>query len=90
MLNNPTPAESVQHDVFEFLSSIPSATYVYAMLASVAASAFLYATGRRHTALFIGEWAPTLAAMGLFYKLLRPSGMNVGQRTGEAFSRFTR
>lgn len=90
MVNNPTPTETAQHDVFSFLSSIPSATYIYAMLGSVGASAILYAMGRRHSALFVGEWAPSFAALGLFFKVLRPSGRNVGSRTGEAFGEFNR
>ena len=90
-MNNPvTTSENVQQDVFSFLSSIPSEAYIYAMLGSIAASAFMYLTGRRHTALFIGEWAPTFAAIGLFYKILRPSGTHVGGRVGETIGQFTR
>lgn len=65
-------AEETQRDVFAFLENIPVATYIYAMLASVIGSALLYAAGRRHTALFIGQWAPTFLTLGLFYKMLRP------------------
>lgn len=90
MRENPSPVESAQSDIFEFLSTIPASTYIYAMLGSILASAAMYLLGRRHTALFIGEWAPTFAVVGLFYKLLRPPGRNVGERTREAFGEFTR
>ena len=86
-MQNPIAPEAAQQDVFHFLSTIPSAAFIYAMLASVLASAVLYLMGRRHTALFIGEWAPTFVAIGLFYKFLRPSGRNVGERIGETFTR---
>ena len=42
-------------------------------MASVIFSAVLYLLGRRSTALFVGQWPPTLLAMALLYKLLRPS-----------------
>lgn len=89
-VQNPMNPEATQEQVFGFLSSIPSETYIYAMLASIVGSAFLYLTGRRHTALFVGEWAPTFLAMGLFYKLLHPTGENVGRRMGETFERISR
>lgn len=86
-VQNPINPETAQQDVFRFLSTIPSEAFVYAMLGSVIASAVMYLTGRRHTALFIGEWAPTFIAIGLFYKLLRPSGRHFGERLGEALTR---
>jgi len=89
-MQNPMAPEAAQQRVFTFLSSIPSTTYIYAMLGSVAASAVLYLMGRRHTALFVGEWAPTLVTIGLFYKLLRPSGTNVGERFREAYQQSNR
>ncbi len=86
-MQNPNVPEAAQHDVFRFLANIPAEAYMYAMLASVLGSAAMYLMGRRHTALFIGEWAPTFVAIGLFYKLLRPSGRNVGERFESAFTR---
>lgn len=89
-MQNPLPVEATQRDLFSFLSRVPSVTYIYAMLGSVVISAFLYLIGRRHTALFIGEWAPTLVGLGLFYKLLHPSGESVGQRFEETFGQVGR
>lgn len=89
-MESSNPVESAQHDVFEFLDEIPASTYIYAMLGSILASATLYALGRRHSAIFVGEWAPTFVIVGLFYKLLRPSGRNMGGRAREAFGTFAR
>lgn len=86
----PITAEMAQHRIFRFLSNLPSETYIYAMLGSVLASAILYMMGRRHTALFVGEWAPTFAALGLFYKLLRPSGTSVGEQAGQVLGQLRR
>lgn len=90
MRENPSPVEAAQNDVFEFLSTIPASTYIYAMLGSILASAVMYVLGRRQTALFIGEWAPTFAVVGLFYKLLRPSGLNPGERMRETLGALSR
>jgi hypothetical protein len=75
---------------FETMMSIPSEVYFYATLGSIVASAVLYFTGRRHTALFVGEWAPTLLGAALFYKLLHPRGQNVGDQLRGTLSEVTR
>ncbi len=89
-MQNPMTPETTQHRVFEFLGTIPTETYVYATVGSIIASAVMFLTGRRHLALFIGEWPMTFLALGLLYKLMRPSGEHLRERVGEAFERATR
>jgi len=89
-VQNPITPEAAQHRMFEFLETIPTETYVYATVGSIIASAFMFLTGRRHLALFIGEWPMTFLALGLLYKLMRPSGENIPERVGAAFERVTR
>lgn len=65
--------EQVNQDYFAAMESIPSSTYYWLAAASVVGSAVLFFTGRRNWALFVGQWPPTLLAVALLYKLLRPS-----------------
>jgi hypothetical protein len=75
---------------FRTMMSIPSEVYFFATVASIVGSALLYSSGRRHSALFVGEWAPTLLTAALFYKLLRPSGQRVTERVGETVAEMAR
>ncbi len=59
-----------------FMSSMeqtPAQMYWGMAMAAIVGSALLFMTGRRSWALFVGQWPPTLIALALFYKLLRPS-----------------
>lgn len=87
-MNNPTQQVPTQ-EYFAFMAKVPSSYYYFGMLASVAISAYLYFTGRRHTALFVGEWAPTILIAGLFYKILHPSREGFGERFREAVGGLT-
>jgi hypothetical protein len=55
------------------MEETPVNIYLWATLASIVVSAYLFATGRRWASLFVGLWAPTIINFGLFSKLLRPS-----------------
>jgi hypothetical protein len=69
---------------FRQMMSIPSEWYFYAAIGSIAASAYLYLAGHRHTALFVGQWAPTFLVSALFTKLLHPAHENLGDRIHQA------
>ncbi len=58
---------------FVALETAPSQTFYGLTFASIVLSAILFLFGRRTTALFVGEWAPTFLLLGLTSKLLRPS-----------------
>lgn len=57
----------------EVQEMIPTAAYAVAAGASILASAILFLRRYRDWSLFVGQWAPTILIMGIFYKLLRPS-----------------
>jgi hypothetical protein len=59
--------------VFEPFERMPSSVYYLGMLGSIAASLYLFLSGRRWEALFVGLWPPTILNAALFYKLLHPS-----------------
>jgi hypothetical protein len=75
---------------FNMMMDVPSQVYYALTAGSIIASAMLYLSGKRHLALFVGEWAPTLLVSALFYKLLRPSNENVAENLRQATNQFTR
>ncbi|HEX5414987.1 MAG TPA: hypothetical protein VFZ25_04920 [Chloroflexota bacterium] len=83
-------SESFLERTFEALTAVPSSVYLGLTMGSIAASAIFFLLGKRHTALFVGEWAPTFLVAALFYKLLNPSRENVRQGLESATSEFTR
>jgi hypothetical protein len=53
---------------------LPSDTFLWAAIGSMAASCYFQSTGHRHMSLFIGQWAPTLLILGLYNKLVKLEG----------------
>lgn len=60
-------------DVMETIENLPSTVYYGGVLGSIVISIAMYLSGRRHAAIFVGLWAPTILNLGLYNKLLRPS-----------------
>jgi phosphotransferase system glucose/maltose/N-acetylglucosamine-specific IIC component len=58
---------------WETMERIPAGAYYFAMLGSIAAALGLYVSGKKESAQFVGQWAPTIALLGLMNKLLRPA-----------------
>ena len=57
-----------------YTAKLPSSVYLAAALASMATSLTLKCMGRKHTALFVGQWAAPFLLMGLYNKLVKQSG----------------
>ena len=55
-------------------SKIPSVFYLAAGLTAMAASATLKCLGRKHSALFVGQWAAPILIMGLYNKMVKTQG----------------
>lgn len=55
-------------------SKMPSDWFLWASLASMAASASLKMMGKNHTALFVGQWAAPFLLLGLYNKLVKQQG----------------
>ena len=53
---------------------IPSGFYLAAGLTAMAASATLKCLGRKHSALFVGQWAAPILIMGLYNKMVKTQG----------------
>lgn len=55
-------------------AKLPSDTFLWAAVGSMAASFTLKMMGKDHQALFIGQWAPSLLILGLYNKLVKLEG----------------
>ncbi len=60
-------------EVLESIENLPSSAYYGSVAGSIVLSLFLYFTGRKQAAIFVGLWAPTILNLGLYNKMLRPS-----------------
>jgi len=55
-------------------AKLPSDVFLWAAIASMAASASLHLLGNRHTSVFVGQWAPTFLILGVYNKLVKQLG----------------
>jgi hypothetical protein len=55
------------------IRKVPSDTFMWLAAGSILGSLSLKFMGRERDSLFVGQWAPTFAILGVFDKLLRSS-----------------
>jgi hypothetical protein len=58
----------------EQTAKLPSDLFLWAALGSIAVSLTLKLTGQKHTALFVGQWAPSFLLLGLYNKIVKTEG----------------
>lgn len=73
--------DTVTKTVESGTATIPSIVFLGLALGSMALSLVFMATGRRDTANFIGQWAPTILIMGLYNKSVKQHGSDQDDRT---------
>lgn len=72
---NPKHSEGpVAHAIEAQTAKLPSDTFLWAALGSMAVSATLKVLGKSHTALFVGQWAAPFLLLGLYNKLVKLEG----------------
>ena len=55
-------------------AKLPSDSFLWLALGSIAASLTLKISGRQKDALFVGQWAPTFLVLGVYHKLVKQLG----------------
>ena len=55
-------------------AKLPSDTFLWLALGSMAASASLHFMGNRQGSLFVGQWAPTFLILGVYNKMVKQLG----------------
>lgn len=73
-------------DFFRFLEGVPTQGYLGFSFGAMLLSAFFFLIGKRSTALFLGQWVPSIGMFALVYKLLRPSHERPVEQMSEAAS----
>lgn len=58
----------------EQTAKLPSDTFLWAAITSMAASLTLKIMGRSNTALFVGQWAAPFLLLGLYNKIVKVAG----------------
>ncbi len=53
---------------------LPSDVWLWAAFGSIGGSLVLQCLGKKHDALFVGQWAPTFLLIGLYNKLVKVAG----------------
>jgi len=61
-------------------AKLPSDTFLWAALGAMGASLTLKIMGRKHDALFVGQWAAPFLLLGVYNKLVKLGGHD--QKTG--------
>lgn len=61
-------------DIEEQTAKVPSLVYLGAAVAAMGVSLGLKCMGRKHTALFVGQWAAPFLLMGLYNKIVKTEG----------------
>jgi hypothetical protein len=71
---------AVAQAIEEQTAKVPSDTFLWAAMASMAGSATLQLMGNKQASVFVGQWAPTLLILGLYNKLVKQLGSDFTDR----------
>ena len=66
-----------------YTAKVPSTVYLVASVAAMATSLTLKCMGRKHTALFVGQWAAPFLLLGIYNKLVKQSGHDADSNEAE-------
>lgn len=64
----------VARSIEQQTARLPSDTFLWAAIGSIAGSLVMMAMGQEKKANFIGQWAPTLLILGLYNKMVKLHG----------------
>ena len=64
----------------EQTAKLPSDTFLWASLGSIATSLILQTMGKKEESLFVGQWAPTFLILGLYNKIVKVLGSDYQDR----------
>jgi hypothetical protein len=81
---NPEHGEGkVAEAIEEQTAKLPSDLFLWAALASMGASLTLKIMDRKHTALFVGQWAAPFLLLGVYNKLVKLEGHDKQDKEGQ-------
>lgn len=78
---NPQKKEGkVARAIEEQTAKLPSDTFLWAAVGSMAASLTLKLMKQNHTALFVGQWVPSFLLLGIYNKIVKVEGHDKGDK----------
>lgn len=80
----------IARGIEEYTAQLPSDTFLWAAGASMVASLALGASGNKHGALFVGQWAAPFLLLGIYNKIVKVAGSDrteQGSRPQQGFGR---
>ncbi|MBO9658664.1 MAG: hypothetical protein J7527_07540 [Chitinophagaceae bacterium] len=86
-MNNNKDNKHEEGPVTEFIENytakVPSSAYLVASVAAMATSLTLKCMGRKHDALFVGQWAAPFLLLGIYNKLVKQSGHDADSKQSD-------
>jgi hypothetical protein len=72
--NNEHREGGLARPIEEQTAKLPSDTYLWAAVTAMAASLTLKIMGKKHTALFVGQWVAPFLLFGVYNKIVKVAG----------------
>jgi hypothetical protein len=82
-MNNQHKEGKVATAIEEQTAKIPSDVFLWASIGSMATSLIFKLSGKKHEALFIGQWAAPFLLLGIYNKLVKQQGHDHTEDEGE-------
>lgn len=85
MADNRVTAGQANEDQFtasieQYTSQIPSSAYLAMAMASILGSVSFQLAGKKHEALFIGQWVAPFLLLGIYNKMIKQHGSDAQTR----------
>jgi len=74
----------VARDIEQKTAKVPSDVFLWAALGSMGVSCMLKCFGKKHDALFVGQWAAPFLLLGVYNKLVKVAGHDQQDRGNDA------
>ena len=75
---------AVARTIEDQTAKLPSDTFLWAAVGSMAVSATLQMLGNKQASMFVGQWAPTFLILGVYNKLVKQLGSDSLDRRARA------
>ncbi len=73
----------VARAIEEQTAKLPSDLFLWTSVVAIGASLTLKIIGRKHTALFVGQWAAPILLLGVYNKLVKLEGHDKQDKSNE-------
>ena len=64
----------------QYTSKVPSSAYLGLAIASILGSVTLQISGKKHEALFVGQWVAPFLLLGIYNKMIKQHGSDAQTR----------